>query len=145
MTFKVKRFSELTSTEVYGILRARAEVFVKEQGIRCVDPDNADFSAIHMFLEEDGKIIAYLRVLPDSGNKGTVKIGRVLTLTHGEGHGRILLEKAMLELKIKFNIKKITLHSQKTAVGFYKKLGFEFCSDEFLEEGIWHISMEKNL
>lgn len=145
MNFKIKSFSELSSSEIYEILRARARVFVVEQGMNCLDPDGDDYNALHLFLEEEGRVIAYLRALPVTDDLNAVKIGRVLTLTHGVGHGRLLLEYAFSQLKNKFNFNKIILHSQKSAIGFYEKLGFTACSEEFLEEGIVHISMEKNI
>ena len=138
----VKKFFELSSEEVYEILRARAQIFIVEQGMNCLDPDGDDYNALHMFFKEDGRVTAYLRVVQDNGDESAVKIGRVLTLTHGIGLGRELIESAISELKKCFSAKKVILHSQKTAVGFYKKLGFIPTSEEFLEEGIVHISME---
>ena len=40
---------------------------------------------------------------------------------------------------------KINLHAQKRAMGFYEKLGFITVSDEFLEEGVVHVSMEREI
>ena len=37
---------------------------------------------------------------------------------------------------------KIYINSQKHAIGFYEKFGFEVTSEEFLEAGIPHKSME---
>lgn len=34
------------------------------------------------------------------------------------------------------------MHVQKHAIGFYEKFGFRIVSDEFLEEGIIHVTME---
>jgi GNAT superfamily N-acetyltransferase len=42
-------------------------------------------------------------------------------------------------------IKKIEFHARKTAVEFYRKLGYMVVSDEFLEVGIPHYKMEKVL
>ena len=49
------------------------------------------------------------------------------------------------EISKHFNCKKISLHSQKHAKGFYEKLGFYVTSDEFLEEGIVHVEMKLTL
>ena len=138
----VKKFFELSSEEVYEILRARAQIFIVEQGMNCLDPDGDDYNALHMFFKEEGRVTAYLRALRDKDDESAVKIGRVLTLTHGIGLGRKLIESAIPELKKCFSAKKVILHSQKTAIGFYKKLGFIPTSEEFFEEGIAHISME---
>lgn len=139
MEIKVKSFSELTAAEVYEILKARASVFVVELGMNCLDPDGTDYNALHIFLTEDNKILAYFRAFFENN---TVKIGRVLTINHGVGHGKELFKRAIPEIKRRFCFEKIVLDSQKTAVEFYEKLGFKAVSDEFLEEGIPHIKME---
>lgn len=38
--------------------------------------------------------------------------------------------------------KKISMHAQKHATGFYEKFGFKTVSNEFLEEGVIHVTME---
>ena len=123
-TWIIKNFDELTPHEIYAILRARAEVFVKEQGIRCVDPDGADYSCIHIFSTKNDKICAYLRAYPVDTE--TIKIGRIL---------------AIKELPNRTGCKKIIMDAQKHAVPFYEKLGFLVTSDEYLEEGIPHVDM----
>ena len=88
-TWIIKNFDALTPHEIYAILRARAEVFVKEQGIRCVDPDGADYSCIHIFSTKNDKICAYLRAYPVDTE--TIKIGRILAVPHREGIGTALV------------------------------------------------------
>jgi ElaA protein len=140
MNLKVKNFEELTKTELYEILKARAQVFIVENNMRCQDMDGIDFYCQHFFLEENGKILAYLRAIPKDDS--TVKIGRVLSITHGIGLGRKLIEKSVDYIKVNTKYNKIFLNSQSQAVGFYEKLGFKVASDEFLEEGVVHLSME---
>lgn len=41
--------------------------------------------------------------------------------------------------------KNMVMNSRKTAVGFYEKLGFSICSDEFVEVTIPHVQMSKKL
>ena len=143
MKLNVKRFSELRTEELYEILRAREEIFTHEKGMVCRDIDGADYNSLHIFLTEDGELIAYLRAIElDVGN---VKIGRVLTLTHGMGHGRILMTGAISALQDKLSAKKITVHAQYDAIPFYEKMGFSKISSEYLEEGVWHVTMEINL
>lgn len=43
MNFVSKEFNELTTKELYEILKSRAEIFVVEQKISYVDMDNVDF------------------------------------------------------------------------------------------------------
>ena len=142
MEFKTKRFNELTTTELYEIARARAEIFLMEQKIICRDLDGIDYDSLHCFIEEDSKVIAYLRAFKKADEEDVAVIGRVLSLTHNIGLGKKLMIESIPEIKKRLGAKKITLHSQKHAQGFYEKLGFTVTSDEFLEEGIVHVEME---
>ena len=140
MKLTVKTFSELSASEVYEILKARAEIFVAEQGIRCCDPDGLDRECLHCYLSEGDEILAYLRA--HKTDRGAVKIGRVLSITHGKGHGKALMNMSMDKIRRHFGIEKIVINAQKRAVGFYEKMGFVTVGEEFLEEGVAHIGME---
>lgn len=142
MSFYAKRFDELTTRELYEILRSRAEIFVVEQKISYVDMDEIDYNCLHCYIEEGGRVKAYLRAFYD--NDGSVKIGRVLTLTHGEGLGREIMARSIETIKDKMPTTLIYLNSQEHAIGFYEKLGFKVVSDVFYEEHIPHFRMELN-
>ncbi len=143
MEFYAKKFGELTNTEVYEILKSRMEIFLLEQKIICMDTDDADYKSLHCFFKENGRVVAYLRAFEKE--EGIIKIGRVLTLNHGNGFGRILMEKSFTEISKAFNCRKIVVDAQKQAEGFYLKLGFVTVSGEFLEEGVVHVEMEKEV
>ena len=143
MNWTIKTFNELTGREIYEILRSRAEVFVKEQKINCVDPDGADYKSWHVFAMEGDRACAYLRAFKDG--EDTIKIGRVLTLIHGKGTGTQLMKYAISELKAKTGCKKIIMDAQSHAISFYQRLGFTITSEEYLEEGIPHVDMELTL
>ncbi len=142
MQFFAKEFCELTTTELYEILKARAEIFMIEQKIHYQDCDDTDYKSLHCFITENDKISAYLRAYYKDDDKSTVKVGRVLTVTHGIGLGKKLLKKSIPAIKSKMKCKKICMDAQKHAVGFYEKAGFKIVSGEFLEEGIVHVAME---
>ena len=143
MNWTIKTFDELTGREIYEILRSRAEVFVKEQKINCVDPDGVDYKSWHVFAMEGDRVCAYLRAFKDG--EDTIKIGRVLTLVHGKGTGTQLMKYAISELKAKTGCKKIIMDAQSHAISFYQRLGFTITSEEYLEEGIPHIDMELSM
>ncbi|MDE6292260.1 MAG: GNAT family N-acetyltransferase [Bacilli bacterium] len=106
--------------------------------------DNIDYDAYHCFFMEDDKVVAYLRAFAaDEAN--TLQVGRVLTLKHGNGLGKKLMEESIEYFKFNTDTKKITMHAQKHAVGFYEKLGFNTIGDEFIEEEIVHITMYLDL
>ena len=140
MKFISKTFSELSPDELYEILKSRAQIFMIEQNIICLDMDDLDRVCLHCFFFEDNRVKAYLRAF--SQDTATVTIGRVLTHEHGKGIGRELMTKGIEEVKKHFGCKKICVHAQKQAVAFYEKMGFTIVSDEYLKEGIVHVTME---
>lgn len=138
MKLKIKFFDELTTRELYEIVRARTEIFLMEQKIICQDFDGVDYDSLHCFLEENGKVLAYLRAYRTEEG---IKLGRVLSITHGIGLGARLMREAMPEIQKRFGCPRLVLHAQKHAQGFYEKLGFAVTSPDFLEEGIPHVAM----
>ncbi len=143
MELIAKSFFELSLEELYEIIKSRAEVFLLEQHIICQDLDDLDYQSLHCFFREGNRVTAYLRAFllePE-----VVTVGRVLTLEHGKGFGRELMLQSMEAISKHFSCQKISLHAQKQAAGFYQKLGFHTVSNEFLEEGVIHITMEKPL
>ena len=142
MNFVAKNFGELSLTELYEILRTRSQIFILEQNMHCQDMDGIDFEARHFFLEENGKALAYLRAFYTDDSKSVVKIGRVLSITHGVGLGTNIMKRAIADIKKNMKCQILSLNSQKSAIGFYEKLGFKTVSDEFLEEGVIHLKMQ---
>ena len=142
LNFTSKTFSQLTSRELYEILRARETVFLLEQRIVCQDLDRIDYDALHCFLcDKDGALVAYLRAYADDAG---VKLGRVLTLRRGEGIGAILMNNAIPAIKGHFKSDRLYIHSQKHAEGFYARFGFVSSSEDFMEEGVPHVLMKYN-
>ncbi len=140
MNFIAKEFTELSLVELYEIIKSRAEIFLLEQNIICQDLDDTDYKSIHCFFYDGKRVTAYLRAF--CSDKDVVTVGRVLTLEHGKGLGSELMKRSIEEIQKRFMCKKISIHAQKQAVGFYKKLGFSIVSDEFLEEDVIHVTME---
>lgn len=145
MTFNAKEFSELTTTELYEIIKSRNDVFLLEQNIVCQDLDDIDYESAHYFFTEGKRVIAYLRAFICDKENNYVKIGRVLTLEHKKGLGKELMKRSIDDVKERFNCKKIIVSAQKQAAGFYEKMGFIPVSGEYLEEGIVHLKMELQL
>ena len=142
-TIKTKFFEELTTKELYEILKARAEIFVVEQECVYQDLDDIDYRSLHVFYEEDGKVTAYLRAFEKDTD--VVQMGRVLTIEHGKGLGNKILRDGIVAVREKYNPDTIFIEAQCYATGFYEKMGFDICSEEFLEDGIPHVAMELDL
>ena len=148
MELIVKEFNELTTVELYEILKARAEIFIMEQDINYQDMDDIDYRSLHCFYMEENKVVAYLRAfytdhaVVEAIPSRFVRIGRVLTLTHGVGLGKKLMEESLPIIKEKMPCDKLCLDAQTHAIAFYEKFGFKVTSGEFWEEGILHVKME---
>lgn len=142
MVFVAKDFNELTLTELYEIMRSRADVFLIEQNIVCQDLDGIDYNSRHCFIKDGDRVVAYLRVF-ECGD--CLQIGRVITLEHGRGLGRELMQRSLDDIAAHFGNRRLLLHAQTYAAGFYEKFGFKITSDEFIEDGIPHIEMQKTV
>ena len=148
MDFTVKHFNELTTAELYEILKTRAEIFVVEQECVYQDLDDKDQDAFHVFCRnENGRVTGCLRVFPKDPymEPGVVQIGRVATLEHGKGLGGQLLHEGVRVAAEKLKAGKIYLEAQEYATGYYAKEGFKVVSEPFLEDGIPHVKMERSM
>ena len=114
----IKRFDELTLDELYEILRARAEVFIVEQDCVYQDLDDVDKEAYHVYLREEGKIVAYLRVIDKGKRLDEVSLGRVITLKRRCGLGTKVMKIGIEIAKEKFGAKKIKIGAQAWAKPF---------------------------
>lgn len=137
----VKRFSELDTEELYRIIELREAVFVVEQQCPYQETDGLDREAVHVRLEEDGRILAYLRVMDRGAESEYVSIGRLLASDRRKGYGSRVLAEGIRVAKEYFGADKIYLEAQVYAKGLYEKQGFRAVSDEFLLDGIPHVKM----
>ena len=130
---------ELPATALYGILRLRAEVFVVEQACVYLDPDGRDLepSTRHLWIEEDGTVVAALRVL-DEGD-GAVAIGRVVTAKPHRSRG--LASALVREALSPAPTGPVRLNAQSHLADWYGRHGFAVGGDEFVEDGIPHVPM----
>jgi predicted GNAT family N-acyltransferase len=73
-------------------------------------------------------------------------IGRIAVLARrrGEGIGR-RLTLALVEAAQGRGLSSVYLHAQVQAVGFYRALGFEVSGPAFVEAGIEHVRMVRQL
>ncbi|MBU5426257.1 GNAT family N-acetyltransferase [Tissierella pigra] len=143
MNYKIKKFSELTTKELYEILKVRVEVFVVEQNCIYQDLDSKDEVSFHVFLEDNSEIIAYLRVLPKGISYPETSIGRVLTKNpyRKKGLSKEIVQKAIDFIIDTLEEKEIKISAQAYLQKFYESFGFKSTSDIYLEDGIEHIEM----
>lgn len=143
MELTIKRFDQLSTPELYEILRVRSAVFVVEQNCAYQDIDGEDLAAHHLWLRDEAGLKAYLRLL--SLDEHTAKIGRVLTVERGKGHGARLLRAGIAAARDVLKKRSICIEAQSYAIGFYEREGFQVISEEFLEDGIPHVRMRLDL
>lgn len=136
----IKRFAELTTDELYDILRLRAEVFVVEQNCVYQDLDGRDQAAVHVWVRGETGILAYLRVMDRGVTQEYTAIGRVIAVRR-QGLGTRALREGIRVAREHFGADRIYLETQVYARSLYEKQGFRQVSEEFLEDGIPHIGM----
>ncbi len=141
MILREKRFHELTAEELYRILRLRVDVFVVEQNCPYPELDGLDREALHLWLEEDSEILAYLRVMDKGAESPDVSIGRVVTKRRRQGLGTRILQEGIRAARETFGAERIYLEAQTYAAGLYEKQGFRRISGEFPLDGIPHVKM----
>ena len=79
-------------------------------------------------------------------NNKTVRLRQMAVMNNlrGKGIGRALMNFAE-NIARDLGYRTITMHARKNAIGFYEKMGYKVCSDEFIEITIPHYVMEKKL
>ena len=141
MTLHKKTFHELTTDELYELLRVRSEVFVVEQNCVYQDLDGDDQQSIHLWLTVNDKVVALARVCPAGTHIDQVSIGRVITTERGKGYGKRIMLHAIRAAVEHFGATLVDIEAQEYARGFYESVGFKRSSDTFMLDGIPHIKM----
>ncbi|EUJ32201.1 GNAT family acetyltransferase [Listeria floridensis FSL S10-1187] len=128
-------------------LKIRNDVFVVEQHVAPelewdeFDQKPETLMFVDYDMDETPLSTGRLRILPEYG-----KVERICTqaFARGKGSGRKIMEAIENEARIQ-GVTKLKLGAQVTAIPFYEKLGYEVCSDIFLDAGIDHKEMQKQL
>ena len=143
MEINTYRYNELTTNQLYSILKLRAEVFVVEQNCAYQDLDNKDNKALHLTGEINNEIIAYTRIFKKGDYFTNSSIGRVLVKKEFRKKelGKVIMEKSIEIIKKNTKEEKIEISAQKYLTKFYKELGFKKTGKEYLEDNIPHIKM----
>lgn len=143
ITWHNKTFEALTPYELYAILQLRSEVFVVEQQCVYLDTDNKDQVSYHVMAWQQHKLVAYTRLVPAGISYPEPSIGRVVTspAVRGTGIGRTLMQHSISTLYSLWGKTTITIGAQYYLRNFYSSLGFQQCSEVYLEDGIEHITM----
>ena len=146
MNTLVKSFSELNTTELYSILQLRSEVFVVEQDCVYQDIDFKDQKALHVLGYKNDVLIAYTRIFKPEDYFNNSSIGRVLVKETERkfNYGHQIMKASIKAIKEYYKVDKITISAQKYLKKFYESHGFYQVNDEYLEDGIPHIRMDRD-
>ncbi len=136
-----RRFGRLSVLQLHDILRLRVDVFVVEQ--ECVYPEldgrDTEPDTRHVWIQDDVGVRAYLRVLDDQEAR---RIGRVVTRADCRSGG---LAAALLHHVIESTDGPWVLDAQSYLVGWYLQRGFEVDGEEFIDDGIPHVPMRRDI
>lgn len=138
----VRRLTD--GSELAAALALRGAVFCGEQGVSlAAEQDGRDGAALHLGAFAGGELVGTCRLL---GAAGDVVLQRVAVRADRRRHGigRRLIAAARTEARRR-GASVLSLHAQLDSEGFYRREGFVRCGDPFLEEGIEHVAMRREL
>jgi predicted GNAT family N-acyltransferase len=135
---------ELTDWTTTGsaIRAIRETVFIHEQGVPVeLEWDGLDSACAHVLAWNNrGEAIGTARMQQN----GTIGRMAVLKDWRGRGVGRALL-RTLLDLAARRGLSRVTLSAQTHALGFYERAGFDVVGEPFIDAGIPHRKMVKEL
>ncbi|TLS37981.1 GNAT family N-acetyltransferase [Pseudalkalibacillus caeni] len=130
--------------ELHDAYKVRTEVFVEEQKVPPEEEiDQFEDQCIHFVAYDEGEPVGAgrLRTVESTGKVERICVAK----SHrGTGLGKQIMKHIEKEAHEQdFSILK--LNAQTHAEEFYRKLGYETDSGEFLDAGIPHVAMKKRL
>lgn len=124
----------------------RRSVFVKEQRVpEEMEWDAHDTTALHAVARNRlGRVVATGRLISEA--PGTARIGRMAVhrSLRGTGLGTVVLRALEAAARSRGD-REVTLHAQRSAEAFYRRLGYQPEGEPFEEAGIAHIDMRRAL
>lgn len=138
---RVAHFTELTTRELHDILQLRADVFVVEQRCAYRDVDGRDLLAdtLHVWIDEDGAVVSYLRMTAGDGEG--VWIGRVATASSHRQRG---LATALMRHALDAAAgSAVALFAQAHLEAWYQRFGFRRSGPTFIWDDIVHVPMRR--
>lgn len=144
MTLFLKHFDELSTLELYTLMRLRQEIFIVEQDCPYVDADGVDLQSHHVLMMMEGMVKAGARIIPPEVQyHDFASIGRVIVRrdARGTGLGRKVMLYAIRECRRMYPGVPIKISAQSYLRAFYESVGFRATEDAYLEDDIPHLAM----
>ncbi|EHA1126518.1 GNAT family N-acetyltransferase [Vibrio navarrensis] len=140
-------FSQLSTTQLYQLLKLRVDVFVVEQNCPYPELDGNDIlhGVHHLLGYRNDELVACTRLLPAGTTYDSVSIGRVATKNNarGGGLGHQLMQKSIMYCQQLWPNEAIEIGAQEHLKPFYQQHGFVVTSEVYLEDGIPHVDMKR--
>lgn len=140
-------FDELSTHQLFEVLKLRVDVFVVEQECAYPELDEKDRhpETRHLMGFSGQDLVAYARVIPPGLSYESSSIGRVVTAAEARriGTGRVLLKEAIGLCETLWPNNDIEIGAQEYLLDFYQSFGFAPSSSVYLEDGIPHLDMKK--
>jgi len=143
LTWRWYTFSEFDTSTLFQYLRLRQQVFVVEQNCAYSDIDDLDVVSTHLLGWLDGQIVACLRLVPPGLKYAEPSLGRVIAVPtmRGTGLGYQLIDQGLKGAATQYPGMANRIGAQSHLQRFYARHGFVTVSDEYDEDGIWHVDM----
>lgn len=143
MNWKIKPFNELTTIELYELMRLRQEVFIIEQDCNYLDADGKDLESYHVLGYDSNELAAYARVVKPGISYKEVAVGRVIVKESHRSNklGYELMQICHDFISTKLKQASIRLSAQSHLESFYRNCGYEPTGKEYLEDNIPHKEM----
>lgn len=134
-------FDKFDALALYALLRLRVDVFVVEQECPYPELDGRDLEPTtrHVWIDEGGMPVACLRLLAEPD--GSHRISRVATAVdqRHQGLAGLLVDHVMATTP-----GRLVLDAQTYLEPWYVEHGFARTGDEFTDDGIPHVPMERS-
>ena len=144
MSAQVRLAGPADLTSAYSL---RHEVFVLEQGVPVeMEIDADDETAVHAVAFDADRLVGTGRLVLPAAHGGVAVNGRlaVTEAVRGRGVGATVL--ALLErTAVERGCRQVELHAQVDATGFYDRAAYRRTGEVYLEAGIEHVTMVKDL
>ena len=123
----------------------RHVVFVEGQGVpEELERDEHDARCDHAVALLDGVVVGTGRLLTPAGGPATIGRMAVAPDVRGRGVGAAVLSRLEQRARER-GLPALELHAQVHALAFYERAGWTAVGASYLEAGIEHVSMRKDL
>ncbi len=134
-------FADLDPSTLYALLKLRSEIFVVEQDCVYLDLDGRDTEpqTRHFWIDDAGRVLSALRLLREEHYE---RIGRVVTAASARGQS---LSSRLLAHALNVSSGPWILSGQLHLAPWYERFGFVAQGEAYLEDGIPHICMVREV